>query len=402
LEKLVANMGDPFFKKARIVAPSAAIGYLASFAFLALAGRTLGPSEFAEFSIFWGSFFFIGSVVAAVELESARQFALSNKVSEKSNGIFLATAVFTIAVAAVALIVNSGSYLIGDTSTYLLITGITLLSLTGVTRGALISSHTARSYSFELILEGALRLAGILILIFLSLVSKEALVAITMLGLAACLPFVRVLGHARGTLPFFDSLRNIFSLAAANIGAALVISAPIAMIGVYSQGSEYAVAGLIAGLTISRIPLMATSLIQPLLIPFFVSSTDRMKLDRKVIAYSALTVGLSTIGLVLLGPTLVKMFFGAMFQVDLLVMLVLVITSWILAVAIAIGSWLIAGGSHLLYATSWILGGLYTVLLFVYVSPDVIDSALICLSGSTLTLVASLLAVRLRKSRTTP
>ena len=370
-------------QKMKLVAPAAAIGYLMSFAFLAIAGRILGPSEFAKFSIFWGSFFVLGSIVGVIDLESARQFSVSRREKGTSRSIFVATIYFTLVIIISALILNSRSSILGNTNSLLLICGVGLLSLIGITRGALVSIGSSRDYSAELILEGLIRLSGIALLIKLDSVNEQNLRVVTVLGLLACFPFVHLLARASGVDSLTSTLRNLLALVAANAGAALVITAPVALIGIYAHGNSEEIGGLIAAVTISRVPLMATALIQPLLIPFFVTneseSSISVKESRRKIA---IVVGGSTGLLTIFGPAIVSIFFGESYLVSYVAMFCLTLGSWALGVATILGSLLISMNKHRAYGVSWITGGMLMIGLFVGTKPNALNASVICLISS--------------------
>jgi O-antigen/teichoic acid export membrane protein len=321
-------------KSAGKVGVAILVGSALGYAVTVTVGRLLSPGEFTVFITFWGIAFGLGSALSPIEQEVGRLSALAALGKGKAGMDTVRSFAVGAAAAAVAGLVLlipgvnerlfTGHYGLGPV---ILVAGIAFAAQFAV-RGLLVGRHQVTPYSWLIVVEAAIRPLLIGLLVVFGLVGMVPLAVAVGVGSFAWLVF---LGRASGMIdrglpgePWGPVIRRVLVLM---LGAALtasVITGYPAMVRLLAPGGDEGRLGaLFAALTIARVPLLMFAAVQALAVPVVVrlsSSVDGLRTLRRMLALG--TVGalvLAAVGALaglLVGPWLVRLLYGADYQVD--------------------------------------------------------------------------------------
>lgn len=243
-----------------------------SFIVLVLAQRRLDATAFVDFGVVWGLIFGSASILAAFELESARATAGGDRVPVRLatlTGVALALVV----IGASPFLVSGFSLAHPAVLSGLLVSSA-LYPLNGVTRGWLAGADRLGSYALASLLEGALRLAP---LVVLSATEDWHFTLAAGVGSAAFLPWLpRLLRHARASerVALRTEIRHAWwsvgSLMSGQVAAAILITGmPATLTLVLGSGDTQGIAMALILVSVSRLPLILLSSVYGLLVPWF-------------------------------------------------------------------------------------------------------------------------------------
>ena len=303
---------------------------LASFAFLSVSGRTLGPAAFAPLATLWVVVNATGpALFQPLEQEVGRAVAHRRALGQGGRPVFLRAALLAlgmVAVSGLVLVLAADALteeVFGGEAVLVvaLFVGLVGLGAQHLSRGAMAGGELFRRYGWQLGIDGVLRLGGSLVL---------AVAGVLMVGwygfvlavapLLAVVVTVRRLGIATAPGPpagWQELTRAIGLLTAGSILAQFVINAPPVAAVVLATPEEAARAGIFIGvLVLARVPLFLFAAIQAAFLPglaAFAAEGDRASFQRRMrsilLAVSALGVlGVATVAAI--GPWLVQVFYG--------------------------------------------------------------------------------------------
>jgi O-antigen/teichoic acid export membrane protein len=254
-------------------------------------------------------------------------------------------------------------------------------------RGRLIGSGATRSYSLLVVAEAGARLAVLLVLL--------ALVGIDLRGAAVAVAagsfaWIAWAGRARGLLPgrgvSAAGWRAAVGRAASlMLGAALtasVITGYPSLVTALTDEAPGAAGGVVfAALTVSRVPLLLISPIQAVAVPF----VARAHADAGADGGSALRRGLllgtvvcAALGVIaaaagwIIGPWVVRLIYGAEYDVAAEAMALLVLSACLLAWVQLLSAALIALAAHRQMLTTWTVAVVATVVWLLVSPMDVV------------------------------
>ena len=379
---------------AKLVGAGSLLSALSTYTFLIIVGRQLGVSAYGEFSAFWGAFFLLAGLLGAIDLEAARQSANNLDRTARIQKSLLLSAIYLGLIGTVAWIILAKVSFDGDLKiTFAGLLGIWLVVPLGLTRGSLIGAGQAKSYGVIIAGEGILRLALVAVIVLSGAGSTVMFSLITVLGLAIWIPWVKEIFPLQSNSDVRESLRNLGTLIFAGAGSALLLSGLPWIISLNHDVSVAEVGILMTAVTLARVPLLAFSVVQALLIPYFVGQLNESQVQkrtgkRKLVAF-VMFAATSVFVTSLIGPPAISLIFGKDFIVSGLQLGVLVASSWLLVVHMTLVSRLIAHNKHKFAAYSWLIGALIGAVLVITISSNTLEIAVSVLVASAVCALAS-------------
>lgn len=356
------------------VAVGLMVAGLCTYAFLAVAGRSLGPSRFASVSALWGFVFILGpGVYTPLQQEVGR--ALAARRAEGVGGRDVVRKA-GLAGGAVTVLLVAGTLAAGGwiVSTFFagawgllfaLVIALVGFWLSFLTRGVV--SGLGRFERFGALLggESAIRLA---IALGLVLIGVEAPVPFGMA--VAWAPFVaaglvmfagrRPRVAAGPPAPWRDLSRALGWLLASSLLSQLLVNAAILVVRALGGGSASSDAGrFLAALVIARVSLYLFQAVEAVLLPNLAvlvaegRLVDYRAAMRRLVAIILVLIVVSTAAAFALGPFVVRAMFGPQFVVSRSTMAMLAAASAVYVLASAQSGALIAIGGHKWTAYGW-------------------------------------------------
>lgn len=349
---------------------------LTIYVFLAIAARTLGPDRYAAFSTMW-SITFLAAPGFYVPLEQEVGRALADRRARGLGGgpVIKTAAVIAgtvVVVLTLASVVGSGP-LVRDffDNEALLLLGF-VLALAGyavqyLARGVLAANGRYGPYSFLIGSEAMLRMLGCIGLAVVGV--KTAGPYGVLVGLAPLLAIVFVAPKALDLLTDGPdaSWRELsralgYLLVGSVLAQAMINITPLIVSALASDNERSLVGKVLIALIISRVPLFLFQAVQASLIPQLAGLAARnawqefrSKLLRLVVAVSALATA-STLASWILGPWVVRTFFGKEYELSGSHMAYLALGSGFFMVALALSQALIAMAGYRRSAAAWTMG----------------------------------------------
>lgn len=350
---------------------------LASFVYISLAGRALGPARFAPLGTLWvivnaaGPAFF-----QSLEQELGRGIAHRRAEGIGSRRYFLrgtALAGLLVLVSAAVLLGAAGPLadhvFHGERVLVLaLVVGIAGLGSEHLTRGAFAGAQAFGRYGWQLGLDGGLRLLGAVALTIAG-VGSVGWFGFTL----ALAPVVAVLLTARRLGPAMDAgpddttwgqlSRAVAVLMVGTVLSQFVVNAAPVAANVLAGHGETARAGVfISVLVLARIPLFLFSAIQAAFLPglaALVARNDMPGFRRRLSTVLAAVGALGAVGVVCfvaLGPWAVRLLYGAAYATTRTDVWPLAAGAGLFMVAATLAQTLISLRSYALSVLGWVLG----------------------------------------------
>lgn len=394
---------------------AAASGYLV----MLVAGRALGPADYPLFATYWGAFFALGGVANGLMQEGTRAVrAARGQVGPPAGRrvrLLPAGLLLGLAIAATVLLSwpawpSLGLPTYSGAGVAIMAAGILGFSLQAATAGALSGTERWGLYAVLLAVDAALRLAvagaawalgdagiGFAVATVAGAVTWALLVAVSPATRAALASALDV-----GAGPFW---RHTGSAMLASAGtAALVVGFPVFVTATARPTDPAPLVGaVILAITLTRAPLLVPlTSFQSAIIVYFVERRARGVRALAVPLGAVAAVGLTGAGAAwLVGPWLIRVLFGAEFELPGAVLAALTAASVGTAALMVTGNAALAFDRHLLYNAGWWLAVVAAAALLVAV-PGPLDtrSAIALLAGPGLG-VALHVAGLLRAARRT-
>ncbi|MFE0024834.1 lipopolysaccharide biosynthesis protein [Amycolatopsis sp. NPDC059021] len=378
-------------------------------------GRLLSPADYGVFSSFWGLLMGLGSALSPLEQEISRQSAvaaLDGKKAGKSS--IRAMTIGMVIVTAIALLTLVP--MIGD-RVYSGHTELAIIVLCGAisfacqfsARGLLMGHDRIRSYSWLVIAEAVVRIAGLGAVVIAGITGLVPLAIAAALGSFAWLVFARpvtqlVDPHLDGEAwrPLIG--RIVLLLIGSGLAAAVIGGYPTLIKLLAPTPDETKFGVLAAALMVARVPLLLLSPLQALAVPTAVrlsSTAEGMHRLRRMLAVGTLgTLVLAAVGALvgfLIGPWLIKLLFGANFVAEAWWMTGLVWGTVLLTAMQLMAAVLVARTQANKVLLTWASVTLTTALILLFFPGDAILRAVVGLGAGPTVGLAVVLVFVLRR-----
>lgn len=374
---------------------AAASGYLV----MLIAGRALGPADYPLFATYWGAFFALGGVANGLMQETTRavRSARSTAGGPARTGRtvrLLPAGLLLGVVLAAAVAVSTPAWPSLGLPTYsgagvaIMTFGILGFALQAATAGALSGSERWRLYAVLLAVDAALRLVvagtawwlgsagfGFALATVAGTLTWALLVALSPATRTALASAVDV---GRGLF-----WRNTAAAMLASAGtSALVTGFPVFVTATVREADPAPLIGaVILAITLTRAPLLVPlTSFQSAIIVYFVQRRTRG--PRALGAPLGLVAAIGVVGAGaawLLGPWLIRVLFGAEFELPGIVLAGLTAASVGTAALMVTGNAALAFGHHVLYNSGWWLAVVAAAGLLLAVPFPLDDRATIAL-----------------------
>lgn len=353
-----------------------------SYVYLTVSARALPPSDFSTIAVLWSLLFALATgAFYPVEQTLTRELSLARSLGRRwQSGTRTPMLIAGAILLGLLVLVGIGTVLFGDrifagqVGMGLVLAG-GLIATAGlyVVRGILAGTSRLHWYGAQLAGEGVLR-AGAAVTLWLVGVSQTQWYGVVLVAAAGLTLLwsagVAVLGPVKvvndpvvagatmgpdrtaGALGWL-LLATILSQALVNIGPVVLAGRP---------GTTAAAAGqFLAMYVLVRIPLLFTSVVQASLVPPLVDALVRAdhQAYRRSWHRAVLVVGsfgaIAVVGVALVGPEVLTIFFGPRYEASRLVMVVLTFSSAALLMAAVYQAALVALGRQRRVAVVWVL-----------------------------------------------
>jgi O-antigen/teichoic acid export membrane protein len=348
----------------------------AAYGFLVISARMLGPAAYAPLSILWTLVFLAGpGLFMPLEQELGRR--LASRPAEDAGGDLVFRIGIAGGVLALALVALSGAasspileHLLGNQA--LLLAGL-LISIVGycvlyLVRGILSGTGEFGRYGLLMGAEGVIRVlacGGLAMFGARTAGPYGLLVGLTPL-LAVALTWPRRLtraGRAGGTMGWRALSAALAHLLTGQMLAQLLVNAAPLAVALLATRTQQDVAGrFLACLVLARVPLFLFQAVQAALLPKLAAlvhqgrGMDFRTALRRLTSGVAAVIALVSAGAFLVGPEMVRFFFGPEFDLGRRDLLYLAAGSGIYMIAIVYAQALIALGAHSRVAVGWLAG----------------------------------------------
>ncbi len=349
---------------------------MSAWAFLAVTARALGKEGAAPLSSLWAMVFFVGpGFFLPLEQELSRALA-GRRARDQGAGPLLRRAALLGGVLAVALVLAALiaspvllDKLFDDDALLLLALIAGLLGYYGehLSRGTFSGLGRFRPYSVLITVEGTSRLAAAVILAVIGIETAGpyglALGFAPMLGV-----LVAVRGQRQLVTPGPDAGWSELSTSLGALLIGSVCAQALLFIGVLAvrlletEAQTAEASRFLNGLIIARIPLFLFQAVQAALLPKLSALAEAGRIDEFRAGFRRLLVvvlaigGAGTLGGFAIGPEIVRLLFGAEFDLGHRTMGLLALSSALFMLAIAMAQAVIALGGHARMAASWAAG----------------------------------------------
>lgn len=395
---------------------------LASYAYLAVAGRALGTVSFAPLSVLWTLLNAVGiGLFLPFEQELGRTTA-SLRARGRGNG------------PAVRTVAGSGAVLLGGAALLCLVTwplltarlfhghavlvpllvgGLAGMAVAYGARGLLAGNGRYPAYGAQLAVDGALRIGSVAALAGLGV--REVGAYALVLVVAPVLAVLLTTRPAGLVVPGDPADVGALRRAVAALVVASLVSQVLANVGPLvvqlraSPQEEVLTGQFTAALMIARVPVFMFAAVQAVLLPGLASllgSGDVRGYRRRLVLVAGVTAALAAVGTLAVGvwgDALVPLLFGDGFEIDGGVITLIALSGGLFMLAQVAAQALLALAGERAVGTGWALG--LVALLVVAFAPGALMSvaavALVVGSGVALVALTAALVVALR-SLTTP
>jgi hypothetical protein len=380
-------------------AVSGLAGYLVTF-FVAAA---VTPAAYAAFAVFWSTLFLVVGALGGIQQEITRAAGVRDAVEGTAPlgrfavGAALAAVIVLLASAPLWTLVAGGHPI----TVVAVAVGAGAYCLVAVTSGALYGAQAWVPIATLILVDGVLRLAGVLVALALPEPARALEIAVVLpfpLALAIMLPVVaRRLRGIRADVPLARLTRNtVLAVLAAGASAVLISGFPALASAATPGEPAAALAPLLLALMITRAPIVIPAMaMQSLLIVRFRDAGARPVLVA-VALVGAVTALLALLA-ALIGPALLLAGFGSDYVTDSSLLAALVASSGLIAAVIVGGAGLLAASRHSVYVAGWVVAVVVTVAAFLLPLPAEPRIVAAALAGPGAALLLQLVALAARR-----
>jgi O-antigen/teichoic acid export membrane protein len=356
--------------------------------------RTVGPSSYATFAIFWSALYLIVGVLFGLQQEAAQATAATAAI-EQHREFGAAPAVRRASIARFAVLLSlvvvavvlASSVLwavpsLGVSHTALvwpIVIGAGFNCLVAAASGVMAGSEMWRHLAAIVAIDGVLRVGGV----FLVLgsgggIETLAWVVIAPFPLALALVFFsaprRILRSARVSLGYRSLVRQTGqTLLAASATAVLINGFPLILSFYASDTNKNQLGSLILAITLTRAPILVPLMaLQSYLVTRFSLRPEAvMGLIVRLLIGIAVLIGLLAFATLLWGTQLMGLFFGAAYALAPAVLVPLVASSGLIGALCVSGPAVLACHRHGAYALGWVVAsGCAILVLFIPIPLD--------------------------------
>lgn len=385
---------------------------VASYAFLALAARALGPDAFAPLSVLWATLFVAGpGLFQPVEQELSRSIAarltrgrgyrlLHRRAVALTAGLFGVT--FVVALALAGFLVEdlfSGQWVLWAA----LVVGIGGYAVSHVVRGRLAATQQFGRYATWFITDGVVKAVPCAALALTSLGAGWYAAALALSAYAGALAG-RGLGEMgpphEPAAPWSELTRSMGHLLITSLAVAALLNIGTVTVELLAAPEESDRAGIfLTGLVIARVPLFFYQAVQAALLPRLTQMATegrigdfRRGLARLMVLFGALTA-VAMVGALLVGSWAVGLLFGSAYsELSGTDMALLTLASMVSLAALTLGQALIALHRQALVWWPWLVGLVVFVAVALAASDDLyvrVEAASVISSVVVLVLMAA-------------
>ena len=397
-----------------------AVTGIASYGFLVIAARYLGPVKYGGLSVLWALVFLIaGGVFLPLEQEVSRRIVGQRLAGRGGGGVVRRIGMAGLLMAGLLIVVTlalspvlvsrlfSGDWLllVG------LIVGTAGYMVANFVEGVLSGHARFGRYGVYLGTEALLRLAICVGCVALGSRTPGPFgLALGIAPLAVAVPVLwgqHELIAAGPSLSWGEVRRALGALLAGSVLSQVLINASPIVVQLLARPSESAVVGVFtAAVVVTRVPLFLFQALQATLLPRLSTLAESQRFDefgsavlRLVLAVSALVVA-GVVGGVLVGSSVITTVFGSDFRISRVAIGLLATGSGCYMLTMAMGQALIALGRAGRVALGW---GAGVIAMGVGLIPggDLVNRvglALVAGTGAAALVVGSLLGAELRRS----
>lgn len=403
-------------KHASVVAAAAAISGLGSYALVVLAARGTDPEAYSSFAVFWSLAVVAGlGLYYPVEQETAREVAgdgqregrgLARTVGLTAAGITVLAAVVTL-----VLLTPAGVKYIGDPGLVPALLAVLVASAVQFpVRGLLSGGARRERYALVIGTEGAFRiiLPGLLVLVGLNSAVPYAF-AVAAAALFAVLPaFVsRDLRWLHRPTPRASVImRKTLALIVAALAIQLLLNSPVLIAGAVAAATPFA-GGVLASLTIARIPVFVYGIAQVLYMPSvarFRAAGDRARLRGTIIlglGGAAATACAIALVMAIGGEWIVSVLFGPSQAIAQPAQVLIGLGVGVFFLAQVTSDTALALGAHRSLVRSWVFAIIVGGVALAIIPDPLLRTAVPLLLGATLA-VAQLVVIVVMELRRVP
>lgn len=391
---------------------------LATYVYLIVVARAVGPAEYATFSAFWAVVVILGTgVYLPMEQETGRRgVAPSGTRSPRPlrRSALTAAAVVTLALGALLAVlwpVVAGFF--GDDALLAaaLVIGCAGYAVQYPVRGLLSARRRYGRYAGVLGSEAALRVVVVAALVVV-VASPGASVLALVVGIAALgsaivgLPGTRDAIDTAGPVAL---LRSATVLITGAVALQTLLYGGVLVARILAPATEAAAAGqLLAAITVTRIPVFLFQSMEALVVPRIAELAARgdrtglLAVVRRLLALVGSLAVLAVAGSALVGPQVVSLMFGADYVVAHGTMALLGLGTGVFMLAVAASDLTVSLGGHRRVAIGWTVGLAAAVLSVVVLQDFVLRVTVPLIVGSAVAAVLLAQAVRGRVAAIVP
>lgn len=394
---------------------------LCTYGFLSLAGRVLGPAEFAPVSALWALVFVVGPGLFLPLQQEVGRLLASQRASRGGGrarrlvgtvgGVLVAAVV--VATLAFADPVVDRLFAGREALLWCFLASVGAYAVSFLARGTVTGLGDFPGYGALVFGEAAVRLVIAVAATLAGARSPTAYgVAIAASPLLATLLVTR-LGRRTRLTPgvHVDRGRVVVAmgwLTSGSMLAQLVANGGPVLVQAASAPGADAAAIFLSALVIARLPLFLFQAVQATMLPNFArlaahEEHERFRAGvRRLVQICLLLVVLATAGAALLGPWVVALLFGEGFEVARRTITLLAGASCIYLLATALVNVGVAAGRHHLATWCWAAGAVCFVLVAAVVPDVLLRAELSYLAGSTAAALVALARVAGRRAPVSP
>ncbi|MFT2816909.1 lipopolysaccharide biosynthesis protein [Leifsonia sp. A12D58] len=381
-------------------------GFVVTFA----VAKVLGADLYAYFGVFWSGLFLIVGVLFGLQQESTRataeSLALADAVPAKSSLWIFGAAAGLI----VGLVVFATSFWwapaaltpdYADLSLQISI-GSAFNAIVATMCGALAGAERWRLMAGTIVLDGLLRLLGVLVVLGVG-GSTTALAWVVILPfplsiaiIYLCAPrTLRMVSRSRLTYREL-AVNSGHTVLAASATAVLINGFPLILAFFAKQGESATLGALIFAITLTRAPILVPMMaLQSYLITRFTSHPDQIgKLIGKAAALIGAVMLLLAAITALWGQWALRTFMGAEYALPPEALVPLVVSSGFIGALCVTGPALLAQGRHRAYAAGWIVASIVALAALFVPAGIEFKAALALSAGPIAGLIVHFVALR--------
>jgi O-antigen/teichoic acid export membrane protein len=369
-----------------------------AYLFLIIAGRILGPAQFAGLAALYVVIQTLGNgLYQPLEQEVARRRGHARSTGQVESGLLRRALVsglcFSGAIIAISLIFHGPAIrLLGGQPQLLAALAVALpgYAVCFVVRGALSGSRRLGRYGLQLSAEGVFRLLALGVLAVAGVRSVTAygwLFGLAPWVAAAC----SLVGLGPGSLtgkiggrptPARPLVTPLALLLVSTLSAQLLIGAGPLTAQLFSNPSEAAAAGaFLAALVVVRLPVFLFTAVQPSMLPAMAAHVGAGRVAGfrsvlvRVLRLMALVATATFVVTTLLGPLILKILFGPAYGLGTRVFAIMGFSIALFMIAGVLGQAVLALGRHRLVTIGWLVG-LAGLVVGVTLASDLVGRAL--------------------------